>query len=70
MKTFTVKNYDFHRPSLFFTVLEVTVEKGEGGIVPMMDGMSPWVTMAWDGNGTVTLTGRNHNFYCNQNTKN
>ena len=34
MKTFTVKNYDFYRPSLFFTVLEVTVEKGEGRSCP------------------------------------
>ncbi len=27
-----------------------------------------WVTLAENGNETVTVTGQNHNFYCNKNS--
>jgi len=32
------------------------------GTVGNDDGL--WVTIAKNGNGTVTVTGQNHNFYC------
>jgi hypothetical protein len=38
-----------------------TVRNGEG-LWCHDDGL--WVTLAENGNGTVTVTGQNHNFYC------
>ena len=38
-----------------------TVKDGEG-LWCHDDGL--WVTLAENGNGTVTVTGQNHNFYC------
>jgi hypothetical protein len=38
-----------------------TVRDGEG-LWCHDDGL--WVTLAENGNGTVTVTGQNHNFYC------
>ena len=61
---------DYKRLKNGFKPLETVLNGGErSGTVRDDEGLwchdgGLWVTLAENGNGTVTVTGQNHNFYC------